>query len=400
LVTRYEIPGFRRGKAPRPVFERYVGKDVILREAAEQLVERRYADAIGQSGFVVLDQPTIEFKQVALGEPLVFTATVSVMPEFELPASYQDLLKEPLEVPPVTDELVDQELQRVAEAEAQLVEASAEDPIAVGSRVVLKLTGYYDEDGTTETEPFVDADDYVVEVGSGTTVEGLETQLIGLHLGDTATIRFTYPADYPDPSLAGRPVRVEVTVKEHKKREVPPIDDELAKTKGHETLEELKAELTNTLAERLKQEAREKRLNTILGKLREAVTFDVPEPLVRRALERQLEELQHTLSHLGATMEQYLAARQLTMEGLLDEMRPVAADRVRDQLLLEAIAKAEGLSVSDDEVVEAVKPVAEAYQRPLAELVEALRLSGDFEALRDNLLVDKAANLVREPASA
>jgi trigger factor len=400
LVGRYEIPGFRKGKAPRPIFERYVGREAILREAAEQLVERQYPDAIEQSGFDVLSRPDIEFKQVALGEPLVFAATVYVRPEIDLGA-YQDLLQEPLEVPPVTDELLEQELRRVAEEEASLVEATGEDPIAAGSRVVLSLKGYRDDEAVNEAaEPFVDADDYVVEVGRGTTVEGLESQLIGLHLGDRATLRFTYPQEYPDPSLAGQAVRFEVTIQEHKRRDVPEIDDELAKTKGHETLQEFKAELTNSVAERLRQEAREARLRTVLGKLRESVTFDVPAPLVAQALERQLSELQHTLSHLGATLDQYLETRQLTLESLVEEMRPAAQERVRDQLMLAAIAQAEGLSVSDDEVVEAVKPVAEAYQRPLNEVVESLKVSGDFEAVRGNLLVDKAADLIREPQTA
>jgi trigger factor len=399
VVGRYNIPGFRRGKAPRTIFERYVGREVILREAAELLVERNHEQVVREAGVVVIGQPSLAFEQVALDAPLVYTLTVYIRPEVSLGDAYRTLLQEPLAVEPVTDELLEAELRRTAESEAQLVEAADDDPIAVGSRVELALKGRMDGENADE-EPFVEADDYVVEVGSGTTVEGLETQLIGLHRGDSAPVRFTYPDDYPDPSLAGQAVVFDITVKEHKRRDVPPVDDELAKAKGYETLQELREALTNSLAERLTREAQERRLVSILGKLKETISFDVPAPMVDRALERQFVDLSQTLSRIGATLDEYLETRQLTPEGLAAEVRPTAVERVKDQILLEEIAKAEALTVSDDEVMEAVRPVAESYRQPLAELVDRLRVSGEFEAVRQNLLVDKAARLLRESDAA
>ena len=399
LVGRYNIPGFRRGKTPRPIFERYVGKEAILREAAELLVEKHFNAVVDEAGVVVVGEPSLEYRQVALDQPIVYALTVFIRPEVTLGDGYRALLAEPLEVEPVTDALVEEELKRTADGEAQLVEAEDDDPIAVGSRVVLALSGRLDNDNADE-ESFVEADDYMVEVGTGTTVEGLETQLIGLHRGDSAPVRFTYPEDYPDPTLAQQAVVFDITVKEHKRRETPSVDDELAKAKGYETLQELRDALTNTLAERLTQEAQERRLQSILGKLRESVSFDVPVPMAERAVERQLQDLEHTLSHLGATLDQYLETRQLTPEGLAAEVRPTAVERVKDQILLEEIAKAEALTVSDDEVMEAVRPVAESYRQSLAELVDALKVSGEFEAVRQNLLVDKAAKLLRESDAA
>jgi trigger factor len=399
LVGRYNIPGFRRGKTPRPIFERYVGKEAILREAAELLVEKHFNAVVDEAGVVVVGEPSLEYRQVALDQPIVYALTVFIRPEVTLGDGYRALLAEPLEVEPVTDVLLEEELKRTADGEAQLVEAEDDDPIAVGSRVVLALSGRLDNDNADE-ESFVEADDYMVEVGTGTTVEGLETQLIGLHRGDSAPVRFTYPEDYPDPTLAQQAVVFDITVKEHKRRETPSVDDELAKAKGYETLQELRDALTNTLAERLTQEAQERRLQSILGKLRESVSFDVPVPMAERAVERQLQDLEHTLSHLGATLDQYLETRQLTPEGLAAEVRPTAVERVKDQILLEEIAKAEALTVSDDEVMEAVRPVAESYRQSLAELVDALKVSGEFEAVRQNLLVDKAAKLLRESDAA
>lgn len=395
LVKRYDIPGFRRGKAPRAVFERYAGKEMLLREASEQLVEQTYPEALSQSGLVAVDRPTVDITGLGLGEPMTFTAEVQVKPDIDL-GNYQELLNEPLQVPEVTDGLLDEELNRVADSEAHLVAASEEDPVEAGSRVVLDLKGV--KEG--ETEPFVEAPDYSLELGRGSTVEGLEAQLVGLHLNEHATLRFTYPEDYPDPTLQRQPVVFEVTVKEHKKKEIPPIDDELAVAKGKADLQELRESLTNSVRERLEREAKEARLQGILGRLKETVVFEVPDALVGRAIARQLQDLEHNLSHLGADLQQYLDSRGITIEALAEEMRPGAVERVKDQLLLEALANREGLTVSDEEVLEAVRSVADAYQRPISTLVENLKVSGDFEAVRDNLLMDKAAEFVREVRSA
>jgi trigger factor len=214
------------------------------------------------------------------------------------------------------------------------------------------------------------------------------------------TLSVTYPDDYPDPSLAGKPAVFDVVVKEHKRREVPPVDDELARAKGLADLKELREQAAKKVRDRLEREARERRLTNVLRRLKERVVFDVPAPLVNQAVQRQLEDLQHTLLHLGVTMEQYLATRKKTLAALAEEMRPAAVERVKDQLLLEALAKAEALEVSDDEVVEALRPVAEAIRQPLDQVVGNLKVTGEFEALRGNLLVDKAANFVREPQTA
>lgn len=395
LVRRYEIPGFRRGKAPRSVFERFVGRQAILQEAAEQLVEGRYPEAVEQAALDPVERPRISLEKVEDGEPLIFVAETAVKPVVDL-GDYQSLLAEPLVVTEITDDLMDQELQKTAESEAQWVPASEEEPVEAGSRVVVDLRGR--EEG--QDEPFVESTDYAVEVGRGTLLEGLETQFIGLKVNQSATLHVIYPEDYPDSNLAGKSADFEVTVKEHKRREVPSIDDELAKTKGLNDLQELRETVSNSLRERLEQEAREARLRAILGKLKERVSVDVPEPLVDRAVSRQVQDFEYTLSRLGATLEQYLQSRGITLEALTEDMRPGARDRVVDQLLLEAIAKAETITVSDDEVIDAIRPVADSYQRPLNSLVESLKVTGDFEAVRGNLLVDKAADFVREPRTA
>jgi trigger factor len=392
MVTRYEIPGFRRGKAPRPVFERYVGRATLLREAAEQLVEDRYPLAVAEAGVKPVARPDLRIDTLDETGPLVFTAEMAVKPVLEL-GEYRDLFDEPLVIPEVTEEALEQELRRTAEAEAQLVVAEPDDPVVAGSRVVLAIRGVREG----EDEPFVDAEEYPVEVGSGSTLEGLEMQLIGLTLNQRATLTVTYPADYPDPQLAGRPVEFEVMVKEHKRRDVPPVDDELARTRGLGDLQELRESLTNSLRERYEREAKEARLRAILDRLRERVAVEVPAPLVDHQVDHQMQDLHHTLTHLGADLDQYLASRGMTLEALAAEMRPGATERVKDELLLEAIAEAEGLTVSDDEVVAAVQTVADAYERPIHALVENLKVSGEFETVRGNLLVDKAAQLVREP---
>ena len=392
LAKRYNIPGFRPGRAPRPVFERYVGRETLLRDAAEHLVEDRYPDAIQQAGVKPLARPDVQIDELEENGPLVFTAEMPVKPEVTL-GDYRPALLEPLTVPEVTEEAIDAELQRVAEEEAQLVVATEEDPVEAGSRVVIKIRGTREG----EEEPFADADDYPVTIGSGTALEGLELQLIGLHLHEQATVSLTYPDEYPDPSLAGKAVQFDVYIKEHKRRDVPPVDEELARARGFETVQELREDLTKSLRDRYERDAREQRLAAVLARLRGSVSVEVPEPMVRHQLDHQLQDLHHTLTHLGVDLDQYLSGRQITLEGLLEEMRPGAVQRVQDELILEAIAEAEGLQVSDEEVVAAVQSVADAYERPVNALVENLKVSGEFETVRGNLLVDKAAQLIREP---
>jgi len=395
VVGRYNIPGFRRGKAPRHIFERFVGPGPIIEEAARNLIDRFYPEALEQAGVTPAQEPRLQLVSADVDEPLVFTAEMGVMPEIEL-GDYRQFLDAPRAVPEVTEELLEAERREVALRHAEWEVAGEDDPVEMGSRVVVDLVGKLEG----QEESFVETQDHVVEVGQGTTLEGLENQLIGGRLGEELTIRLTYPPDYPDASLAGEAAVFQVKIKEHKRRVIPPVDDELAHAEGLEDLDELDEQLTETLSVRLEREATENRLKEILGKLKESVSFEIPDALIQHELLHRVSDMQRTLSQLGADMDQYLRARALTLPALLEELKPSAEERIRDDLLLHALAHAEGVEVTDEEVLEFVRQQAGPDEAAQADAVSGLLQSNDLEGVRESLMLDKVARLVSEPKSA
>ncbi|POB10055.1 trigger factor [Sulfobacillus sp. hq2] len=389
VVGKYNIPGFRRGKVPRPIFERFVGREVILQEAAQQLVENRYSQALSEAAVEPVAEPRINITKLGDGEPFEFDIEVESKPVIELP-DYTDLLHEPLTIAEVTEELIAEELAQVAKGQAQMVPAD-DQPVAKGDRITVTLKGFLEEEGEN-AEPFVDDDSYVIEVGAGTVVEGLEDQLIGVMVNEPKIISLTYPAEHPEVSLAGKAVRFEVTVLENKRPEVPPVDDDLAKAVGLESMQELREQVANNLKTRLEQEAKNQRLQTIMGKLKERVAVEVPDTMVDRAIHNQLHELENTLARIGATTEEYLESRQMTPEALHEEFRPTATERVKEEVLLEAVARSQNLVVTDEEVIQSIKPIADMYRQSLDDMVRWFRSTGEFEAVRSNLLLSKAGD--------
>jgi trigger factor len=393
VASRYNIPGFRRGKAPRKIFERYVGRGVLLQEAAQQLVDRHYRDALQRAQVQPLGEPRINIVTLEEDKPFQFDIEVESKPQVEL-GSLDDVLTDPLNIPEATEEDVERELQMVAKSQAQLVPVE-DDPVSMGDHVVLNLKGYLadnEDAGDNDVEPFVEDDEYAVEIGSGMAVEGLETQLIGLKLGEPQTIRLTYPENHPDVTLKGRDVRFEITVTDIKRPDIPPIDDDLATALGFENEQALREAVKERVSDRLSTQAHNDRLAKILGKLKERVSFDLPPMLVDRAIHNQLRELNNMLNQMGANVEDYLESRQISSEQLHEEMRPQAEERVKEELILEAVAAHQNLTVSDDEVMEQIRPMAEAYRQPLNQLAQMLQAQGDFEVVRLSLIIAKASD--------
>lgn len=385
VVKKYNIPGFRRGKVPRPIFERFVGRDVILQEAAGILVENRYLDALTEAAITPLADPRISIVELEEGQPFRFDIEVEAKPTVEL-GDYSELLRTPLTVEEVTDEMIASGLLEVAKSQAQLVPAD-DEPVAHGNKVVVSLKGFLDDDA----EPVVEDEAYTVTVGSGTTVEGFENQLIGLLVNQPATLYVTYPEQHPQLSLAGKSVRFEVTVLENKRLEVPPVNDELAKSVGFESEQELREHVANTLRSELTQQAQRVRVSAILGTLKERVSVELPSVLVKNAEHQKLMEFSAALSRLGTTIDEYLEAQQITAEALHERFRPEAEDMVKEGLILEAVAAAENLTVSDEETVEFIRQLGAANQQPFAETLKWLRESGEFGNVRQTLLQSKAS---------
>jgi trigger factor len=366
-----------------------VGSEVILQEAAQQLVQNRYLEALSEASVEPVAEPKINIVKLDVGEPFEFDIEVESKPELNLPA-YHDLLREePLEIPEPTEEQIDQELAAVAKEQAQMVPAD-DEPVSKGNRVVLNLEGYLEtEDESEDSEAFVEDESYTLEIGSGTAVEGLEDQLIGLRVNEPQTIRLTYPENHPDVNLSGKPVRFEITVIENKRPDIPEINDELAKAVGLESLQELHEHVKENVKNRLETQAKNDRLARVMGKLKERVSVDVPESLVSDAIHSQLRELELSLAQIGANTQEFLDSRQMTPEALHEQLRPSAEEQVKEELLMEAIAKAEKLDVSEEEIAEIIASLADTYRQPVDDMLRYYKKTGEMELLRASALISK-----------
>lgn len=398
IANRANIPGFRRGKAPRRLIENYFGREYLYNQALDRLIPEAYAAAVEQTKIEPIDQPEVELVQLEEGRPLVFKATVEVKPEVSL-GEYKGIVAEK-RVRPVTEADVDRYLENLRQHYARLVDLG-EERLAAGDLAII------DYEGTVQGKPFSHsrAEGVAVEVGGPAPWPGFSTQLAGLRSGEEREIRVTLPQDYPQGELAGQEAVFHVRVREAKRRELSPLDDEFAKDVSEfETLQELKQDIANRLREDALREAENRVREQVVAKAVEAASLEVPSTLVERRLRSLLADLEARLRQQGLTLEEYLRLTDGKMEDVQAGLRAEAEATVRRELVLEAIAQREGLSVSDEELAEELEAVARRTGREVAAVKEQLAERG-LEGLRVGLLQKKAADFlvkharieVREP---
>lgn len=392
LVHRVNIPGFRRGKAPRRVLENFIGKAPLYDEALDFLLPQAYKHAVESTAIEPIDRPEVEVVQLEEGRPLIFKARVEVKPEVNLP-EYRgmEVVKKKI---PVTDADVENALKAIQERHARLV--SVEDgEVVAGDLVTVDFQGYLDG----EARPDLRAEGYTYEVGSGRMPEEWEKGLLGVKLGEERDIKIAYPSDHPEQQLAGEEVTFHVAVKEIKRKEVSPLDDEFARDVSEfDTLEELKEDLRSKLEEdaarRAEAEVRRQAISFVVDKSE----VEIPEVLVERQIDSYIEDLKRRAEANRVYLDEYLERRGTTLEALREEFRPEAERRVKTDLVLGAIAKKEGIRVSEEEIEEKIKEMAERYrQQPevMRKIIESQ--VGGLESIKDELLISKTIDLlVRE----
>jgi trigger factor len=348
LAPRVRIPGFRPGKAPRPMVEREIGWPALRQEALDLILPTAYDAALDEAGLDPIDVPRVEVQQFDRGQPMRFTATVSIKPDIKL-KDYTDI-RVPRPRTEVGDKDVDEAIERLRSrfAELHTVERAVEsgDFLTVDTHI---LRGGATLVGESQT-------DAQLEVDKERLIPGLAEGLIGQQPGETRDIRLKLPEDYPKRDLAGSDVTFRVTVKDIKERRLPPLDDELAQQVGRgSTLEELRQELRDELQEAAQQADEQRFENDVLKALDERMEVEVPEALIEREVNRDIRDLESRLQEqLGMRLDSYLQQTKSSLEVLRAERRPRAVQKVRLELALETVADREGLSVSDEEVEQAV----------------------------------------------
>jgi trigger factor len=357
VAERTKVPGFRPGKAPRQVIDRFVGRGSVVAEAIDHLVSDSYGAALDQTDVIPIDNPEVDIdpEAVAEGQGITFTATVPVRPEVTLGA-YTDY-SFGLEVPDVTDEQVSQVIEELREQQATLRPVDGRGA-AEGDIASVKFTG------TIDGEPFEggSADRLPVVIGEDRMIPGWEQQLIGLEVGGTKGFDITFPEDYRVEELRGKEAHFEVELLDLREKLLPEVTDDFAKSVGDvETLEELRAEIRDAMEKRADAEARHVFGDRIIDFAVSNATVELPEVMITNEVEIMRDELRTRLAQQRIGLDQYLALSKQTPEELTSELREPATRRVKTLLVLSAIAEKEGIDASDEQIDAEVAAQMERY---------------------------------------
>ncbi|NLO89086.1 MAG: trigger factor [Clostridia bacterium] len=395
LVKEVDIPGFRKGKAPRKILENFLETEALYAEALDFIMQEVYTEAVEQTKIQPIDAPRVKVEQFEEDKPLILNIEVEVRPEVKLGAYKGIEIEKP--VVEVTEEEVQEELEKLQKRHARIRTVLEPDGVVRKDDIaIIDYKGYID--GQTFAGGI--ASNVSVEVGSGRFIEGFEEQLIGAKPGETREVKVVFPEDYRDKNLAGKEAVFNVTVKEIKRKELLPLDDEFAKDVSQfNTLEELKEDLRIKLKEEKERKARQEIRDEVIKKVVENSELEVPETLVNRRIDAHLKRLDERLKVQGYSLEDYYKAADTTEEQLREKYREQAIESVKTDLVLEEIAQRENIQVSEDEVFEEIQNLAKDYNESVENVQKTLKLRDNLEALTYGLLIDKTIKFLIDHSS-
>lgn len=389
--NKINIPGFRKGKAPRAMIEKMYGAGIFYEDAANEIIPAAYDKEVAESGLDIVSQPKIDVVQIEKGKPFIFTAEVAVKPEVTL-GEYKGLEVPKTEIE-VTEEDIQAEIDKERENNSRTIDV---DDRAVENGDMIRL----DFDGSVDGVPFAGgkAENYDLTVGSGSFIPGFEEQLVGVEIGREVDVKVTFPEDYHAAELAGKEAVFKCKVNAIKTKELPEADDDFAQDVSEfDTLDEYKEDIRKKLAEKKETEARNAKETAAVEKAVENASMDIPEAMIENQVRRMADDFARRLQSQGLTMEQYMQFTGMTADKLLEQMKPEAEKRIRNSLVLEAIAKAENFEISDEKVDEEINKMAEMYKME-AENVKNMMGEQGLQQIRDDLAIQEAVNLLRDSA--
>ena len=381
------IQGFRKGKAPRKMVEKLYGPEVFYEDAANFAIPDAYEEAAKESGLEIVSRPEIDVVEIEKGKDFVFTATVAVKPEVTL-GDYKGIEVEKKTVKVMAAD-VNAEIDKVREQNSRM--------ITVENRGIKKDdTAVIDFEGFVDGEPFQGGkgEDYSLVIGSHTFIDTFEDQLVGKKAGEEVDVNVTFPEEYHEASLKGKPALFKVKVKEIKKKELPKLDDEFAsEVSEFETLKEYKASVKKNLTERRKEEAKREKENAVVEKVVENITVELPEPMVDEQTQQMIQEFAGRLSSQGLSFDQYMQMTGMTVDALMGQMKPEAEKRIRTRLALEAIVDAEKIKATAKDVDKEIENMANMYQMEVDKIKEMIG-DAEKEQIGKDLAVQKAVDFV------
>ncbi len=389
--NKISVPGFRKGKVPKQMIEKIYGAGIFYEDAANSIIPKEYQKAAIESGLDIVSQPEIDVTQIEEGKNFIFTATVAVRPEVTL-GTYKgvEIAKVSAEV---TDEDLEAEVKKVQEQNARII--TVEDrPVQDGDDTVIDFEGFMNG------VPFAGGkgENYSLTIGSHSFIDTFEEQLVGKNIGEEVEVNVTFPEQYHAAELAGKPATFKVTVKEIKAKELPELNDELVQDISEfKTVDEYKADLKATLEKKKAKDAEVKKENEAIEAAVANATMEIPEAMIKQQALSMADGYDRNLKQQGISLEQYVKMMGMDIDKFIESIYPEAEKRIKNGLVLDAIAKAEDFTVTDEEVEEEIKNMASMYNMKEDELKDMMT-DNERKQIREDLAVQKAVKLIASEA--
>lgn len=389
--SKFNIPGFRKGKAPKAIIEKQYGEGVFFEDAINALFPDAFEAAVKEHNIEAIDRPEIDVEEIGKGQDLVIIADVAVKPDVEL-GQYKNIEVEEVSSE-VSEDEIEGELKRMQEQNARFI--SVEDrEVKSGDMLLIDFNGKVDgeefEGGKSEN--------YSIVVGSNTFIPGFEEQLEGMKLNEEKDLSVKFPDEYHSEDLAGKDAVFTVKINEIKEKELPALDDEFVKDVSEfDTLDELKKDIREKMEKSKSAMAENETKNKIIEKVAENSKVEIPEVMIEKQIENMLYDFDHQLRNQGLDLENYLKLTGTEMDDLKGQMKPDAEKRVKNGLVIDAVAKAENIEVSDEEMEKELKDMADSYKMEVEKIKSTLRES-DLEYIKDTVVARKTVEFMKENA--
>ncbi len=390
--SKFNVQGFRKGKAPRKIIERLYGVEVFYEEAFDIVLPEAYEAALKEHDIEPVDYPKIDIEEINEGEDIIFTAIVEVMPEFEV-TEYKGIEVEKKEYN-VQEEDIQKELDDLLEKGARMI-AVDDRPVKDEDMII------FDYKGMIDGVPFEggSAEKWSLTVGSEQFIPGFEEQLVGKNIGEQAEVNVTFPEDYHSKDLAGKDAVFEVIIHEIKEKEMSQLDDEFAKDVSEfDTLDELKNNIKENLEKEAEDKSEQELRNKIIGLVSDKIDIKIPDAVIERQVDNMLMDFGYNLQYQGLNLEYYLQATGITEESLREQMRPDAAKTVKNELVLEKIGEQENIVATDEDIDEQIGKMANQYGQDLKEIKSKLG-EQDLKSVREGIIFKKTVDFLVENAN-
>lgn len=393
LANRVNIPGFRKGKAPRRILEMNIGKEAILDEAFDRVAQKAFDEALKQENLDPVDRPQVDIVTLEEGKNVVFKATITPVPEVTL-GEYKGL-KVAKDAVEVKDEQVEEQVKNILNHHAKMVDAEEGATVANDDFITLDFKGEVDGVAFAGGE----GKDYPLQIGSHSFIDTFEDQLVGLKVGEEKDVNVTFPEEYHAKDLAGKAAVFHCKINSIKHKEMPELTDEFVKAStSYESIEDMKAKLRENIEKNAQREADTKRRNEILKQATDNITVDIPEVMVENRVSNMIQELSVNLENQGMNLDAYLKYANMDMAKLREQYKESAAIAVKTDLMLDAVAKAEDIKVKNADINAEIALLAATYGTTPQEVSKIIKKNHSIGNLVATVLHKKAANFIIDSA--